>query len=130
MNIYVYKMSFLITHFLPSRHTAFYPLSKEFPKSEKHAVEPLYNGHHGNRRKWPLWRGVHCREVETRVNVSLSAPKKWPSWRGGPLVEVQLYLDYNKPWAFSFLFENGSVFSLQKMTEAKSCQRLSLDSGL
>ena len=41
MNIYVYKMSFLITHFLPSRHTAFYPLSKEFPKSEKHTVEPL-----------------------------------------------------------------------------------------
>ena len=54
MNNYVYKMSFLITHFLPSHHTAFYPLSKEFPKSEKHTVEPLYNGHLGDRIKWPL----------------------------------------------------------------------------
>ena len=79
MNIYAYKMSFLITHFLPSRHTAFYPLSKEFPNSEKHTVEPLYNGHLGDRRKWPLWRGGRCREVKTRVNVWLSTLSAFPS---------------------------------------------------
>ena len=120
MNIYVYKMSFLITHFLPSHHTAFYPLSKEFPKSEKHTVEPLYNGHLGDRRKWPLWRGGRCREVETRVNVWTVCPKKLPLWRGGPLVDW-----FHCNWItiklapFPSTFENGSLFSFPKITEPK-----------
>ena len=46
----------------------------------------------------------HCGEVETRVNVWLSAQKiaiveRWPI--SGL---VQLYLNYNKAWTFSFLF--------------------------
>ena len=32
-------------------------------------VEPLYNGHLGNRRKSPLLRVDRCREVEKRVDV-------------------------------------------------------------
>ena len=28
-----------------------------------HTVEPLHNGHHGDRRKWPLWRGGRYGEV-------------------------------------------------------------------
>ena len=98
MNIYVYKMSFLITHFLPSRHTAFYPLSKEFPKSEKHiTVEPLYNGHVGDRRKWPLWRGGRCREV-TAVKQEwmydclpkkMAIVERWPVSGGSTVPELQ-----------------------------------------
>ena len=34
-----------------------------------YTVEPLYNGHFGERRKLPLQRGGRCREVETRANV-------------------------------------------------------------
>ena len=105
MNINVYKMSYLLTHFLPSSHTAFYPLSKEFPKSEKHTIEPLYNGHLGDRRKWPLWRGGRCREVKTRVNVWTVCPKKMAVVQRWPISGlVRLYLNYNKVWAFSFLF--------------------------
>ena len=29
----------------------------------KTTVEPLHNGHHGDRRKWPLWGGGRYREV-------------------------------------------------------------------
>ena len=32
---------------------------------------------HGDRRKWPLWRGGRCREVETRLNVWIVRQKKW-----------------------------------------------------
>jgi len=42
-------------------------------------VEPLYNGHLGDRRKWPLWRGGRCREV--------AIVERWP------LVEVRPYSD-------------------------------------
>ena len=30
---------------------------------EKNVVEPLHNGHLGDRRKWPLWRGGRYGEV-------------------------------------------------------------------
>ena len=32
-----------------------YPLHNLIEKL--HTVEPLHNGHHGDRKKWPLWRG-------------------------------------------------------------------------
>ena len=37
--------------------------------AHQYTVEPLYSGHLGDRRKWPLCRGGCCGEVETRVNV-------------------------------------------------------------
>ena len=38
-----------------------------------------YNGHLGDRRKWPLQRGDRCREFETRFSVwTFRQEKKWP----------------------------------------------------
>ena len=106
MNNCVYKTSFLFTHFLPSRHTAFYPLSKEFPKSEKHTVEPLCNGHLADRRKWPLWRGWNKSECMT------VCPKKLPLWRGGPLVDW-----FNCTWITIKLGPFPSFFERQRQRE-------------
>lgn len=33
-------------------------------------VEPLDNGHPGDRVDWPLWRGDHCQEVKVRADLS------------------------------------------------------------
>ena len=106
MNNCVYKTSFLFTHFLPSRHTAFYPLSKEFPKSEKHTVEPLCNGHLADRRKWPLWRGWNKSECMT------VCPKKLPLWRGGPLVDW-----FNCTWITIKLGPFPSFFERQRQRD-------------
>ena len=56
-------------------------------------VEPLVNGHLGDRRKWPLLRGGHCREVETSVNVwnvrqKNGCCREVPIMERWPLVEV------------------------------------------
>ena len=68
----------------------------------------------------------HCGEVAVVERLKqewmygLSAQKKWPLSRGGPLVDW-----FDCTWItikfgpFLSFFENGSVFSLQKMTEAK-----------
>ena len=40
-------------------------------------VKKVYNGHLGDRRKWPLQRGDRCRGVKTRVNVWAVRQDKW-----------------------------------------------------
>ena len=66
------------------------PKSGSEAKKKENAVEPLYNGHLGDRREWPLQRGGHSREVETRVNVWTVRQKKMSVVERWPLMEVRL----------------------------------------
>ena len=38
----------------------------------EYTVEPLHNGHLGDRRKWPLWRGGHYGEVGVKYDTFFS----------------------------------------------------------
>ena len=51
-----------------------------------YTVEPLYNGHLGYWKKWPLKGGGRFREVETSVYElspqKMAVVERWPFWRG------------------------------------------------
>ena len=53
-------------------------------------VKPLYNGHLGDRRKWPLQRDGRCKEVQTRVNLWTIRPQKMAVVERWPLGEVRV----------------------------------------
>ena len=54
-----------------------------------HTFEPLYNGHLGDRRKWPLLRGGYCREVLNKESMCEIFCLPWLK-KSGPCREVAL----------------------------------------
>ena len=85
-----------------------------------HTFEPLYNGHLGDRRKWPLLRGGHCREVLNKESMcEIFCPpwlKKVALVERWLLVQVRLYytfLSYNVSPSLSF--EHRRSVKMQEM---------------
>ena len=85
-----------------------------------HAFKPLYNGHLGDRRKWPLLRGGHCREVLNKESMCgtfcLPWLKKVAVLERWLLAQVQLYytfLSYNVSPSLSF--EHRCSVKMQEM---------------
>lgn len=55
-------------------------------------VEPLHNSHLGNRRKWPLQRGLNKSMYKYVLSAKkLAVDERWPY----ALVEVRLYITGN-----------------------------------
>ena len=51
-------------------------------ESNLYTVEPLYNGHLGDRRKWPLWSGARYGEVGVAYDNAKKALKHTYQLRG------------------------------------------------
>ena len=85
-----------------------------------HTFKPLYNGHLGDRRKWPLLRGGRCREVLKEESMcGIFCPpwlKKVAVVERWLLAQVRLYytfLSYNVSPSFSF--EHRRSVKMQEM---------------
>ena len=52
-------------------------------KHHFHAVEPLHNGHLGDRRKWPLQRCLNKSQCMDCPPKEVANVQWWPLWRGG-----------------------------------------------